>query len=92
MVVMVGRKSVEADELNMDVLDQACVALQLTDEQCAIIREAAEELCKEKREKGKRQPSEFNIFIGKCVKEEGADPITERFKRCVSKWKAEKKK
>jgi hypothetical protein len=66
--------------------------LQLTDEQCAIIREAAEELCKEKREKGKRQPSEFNVFIGKCVKEEGAGSITERFKRCVSKWKAEKKK
>jgi hypothetical protein len=85
-----GRKSVEADELNMDVLDQACVALQLTDEQCAIIREAAEELCKGKREKGKRQPSEFNIFIGKCVKEK-TGPITERFKKCVGEWKVQKK-
>jgi hypothetical protein len=86
-----GRKAVEAEEIEMDVLEQACVALNLTDEQCAIIREAAEELCKGKREKGKRQPSEFNIFIGKCVKEEGAGPITERFKWCVSKWKEQKK-
>jgi hypothetical protein len=86
-----GRKSVEADELNMDVLDQVCVTLQLTDEQCAIIREAAEELCKEKREKGKRQPSKFNIFMGKCVKEKKG-VVKERFKECVKEWKAEQKK
>jgi hypothetical protein len=86
-----GRKAVEAEEVEMDVLDQACIALQLTDEQCTIIREAAEELCKGKREKGKKQPSEFNIFIGKCVKEGGSGPITERFKWCVSKWKEQKK-
>jgi len=86
-----GRKSVEADELDMDVLQQACVALQLTDEQCAIIREAAEELCKGKRQKGKREPSEFNIFMGECVKEK-TGPIKERFKECVETWKKEKKK
>lgn len=85
------RTNVEAEELNLDVLDQACLALQLTDEQCAIIREAAQEYCREKGVKGKRQPSEFNIFIGKCVKEVGKGPITERFKKCVAKWKEQKK-
>jgi hypothetical protein len=85
-----GRKSVEADELDMDVLQQACVALQLTDEQCAIIREAAEELCKGKRQKGKREPSEFNVFMGKCVKEKKG-VVKERFKECVGEWKAQKK-
>lgn len=91
MVNTMGRKSVEAEELDMDILDQACVALQLSEEQCAIMREAAEQLCKEKRQKGKRKPSEFNIFIGKCVKEEESGPITERFKRCVTKWKTRRK-
>lgn len=73
----------------MDVLDQVCIALGLSDEQCAIIREAAEQICKAKASK-KRKPSEYNVFIGECVKQESG-PVTERFKRCVLKWKQKKK-
>ena len=89
-----GRKSVEADELNMDVLQQACVALQLTDEQCAIIREAAEELCKGKRQKGKRELSEYQIFLSKCMREKKIKKFEEAssaMKECVKEWKADKK-
>jgi hypothetical protein len=86
-----GRKNVEAEDFQMDPLDQACLALNISEENCAILREAAEQLCKEKREKGKREPSEYNIFIGKCVKEKEG-PIKERFKECVETWKKQKKK
>jgi hypothetical protein len=89
-----GRKSVEADELDMDVLQQACVALQLTDEQCAIIREAAEELCKGKRQKGKRELSEYQIFLSKCMREKKIKKFEEAssaMKECVGEWKEQKK-
>ena len=85
-----GRKSVEADELNMDSFDAACIALEIPEEKCQILREAVEELCKGKRQKGKREPSEFNVFMGKCVKEKKG-VVKERFKECVGEWKAQKK-
>lgn len=37
----------------------------------------------------KRAPSEYNIFMGKCVKEKRGD-ITDRFRACVNEWKAQK--
>ena len=67
----------------LDPIERACSVLGLTEEQCSVVREAAEESCGPRR---KRRPSEFNIFMGKCVKEE-TGPVTERFKRCVEKWK-----
>jgi hypothetical protein len=90
-----GRKSVEAEEeFKMDSLDAACIALNLTDEQCAIIREAAEELCKGKRQKGKRELSEYQIFLSKCMREKKIKKFEEAssaMKECVKEWKAEKK-
>lgn len=83
-----ARTKVEAEGLHMDSLDEACLALQLTEEQCSIIREAAQEICTEKAKK-KRAPSEFNIFIGSCVKEK-TGPVPERFKSCVVEWKKKK--
>jgi TRAP-type C4-dicarboxylate transport system substrate-binding protein len=78
----------------MDSLDAACIALNLTDEQCTIIREAAEELCKEKRQKGKREPSPYQQFIAKCMKEKNIKKFEEAssaMKECVKQWKTEKK-
>ena len=37
----------------------------------------------------KRAPSEYNIFMGTCVKGKSGD-ITNRFKSCVLEWKARK--
>jgi len=90
-----GRKSVEAEEeFKMDSLDAACIALNLTDEQCAIIREAAEELCKGKRQKGKRELSEYQIFLSKCMREKKIKKFEEAssaMKECVGEWKVQKK-
>lgn len=85
-----GRKNVEAEEFEMDPLDQACLALGIDEEKCAILREAAEEICTEKAKK-KREPSQFNVFVGDCVKKK-AGPVTERFKECVLEYKQQKEK
>ena len=38
--------------------------------------------------RGKRAPSQYNIFIGRCVKQiEKEGPITERFRRCSARYK-----
>ncbi len=86
-----GRKNVETGVLDLDVIDQVCLSLQLPDEQCALVREAAEEYCKERYQKGKRQPSEFNIFMATCMKERKEQPVTERFRKCVEEWREKKK-
>jgi len=86
-----GRKAVVADEFNLDSLDLVCMSLELTEEQCALVREAAEAICTKKRGKKKRAPSAYNIFMGTCVKEE-TGPVTKRFKRCAGKYKVEKEK
>jgi hypothetical protein len=88
------RDKVVSEEFKMDSLDAACIALQLTDEQCAIIREAAEELCKGKRQKGKRELSEYQIFLSKCMREKKIKKFEEAssaMKECVGEWKAQKK-
>ena len=84
------RENVVAEELNMDALDQACIALNLTDDQCSIIREAAEEICKGKRQKGKRELSEYQLFLSKCMKEKKIKKFGEAssaMKECVTEWK-----
>jgi hypothetical protein len=66
----------------------------LTDEQCAIIREAAEELCKGKRQKGKREPSDYQIFLSKCMKKKKIKKFEEAssvMKECAGEWKEQKK-
>ncbi len=91
---VIAEESKEPDEeLQLDVLDQTCIALGLTDEQCSIIREAAEELCKEKRQKGKRELSDYQIFLSKCMKEKKIKKFEEAskaMKECVEAWKKEK--
>ncbi len=74
---------------NGDGIGQVCSELGLSEEECTRVREAAEAYCR--LERGKNKPSEYNIFIGKCVKSEKG-PVPERFKRCVEKWKREKKR
>ena len=39
--------------------------------------------------KGGRGKSEYNVFIGKCIKEPGKSsiPITERMRGCASEWR-----
>lgn len=76
------------DEI-LDAVDRVCLELGLSKEKCDRVREAAEEYCGLGREYRRRAPSEYNVFIGKCVKSE-AGPVTERFKRCVEKWKRER--
>jgi hypothetical protein len=74
----------------MDALDQACIALNLTDDQCSIIREAAEEVCREKRRKGRRGLSEYQLFLSKCMKEKNIKKFGEAskaMKECVSEWR-----
>ena len=91
MIVQMGRKSVVAEELHLDDLDKVCLAFNLTEEQCAVIREAFEQMCTARKGKKKRAPSAYNIFIGECVPKE-TGPVTERFKRCARKYKVEKEK
>lgn len=47
-----------------------------------------------KTQKGKRAPSAYNIFIGKCMKGCGNDtqPCAERMKSCAVEWKSQKGK
>ena len=79
-----GRKSAVAENL-LDDFEVACIALEIPEDKCQILREAAREICTFKAKK-KRKPSKYNVFIGECVKNESG-PVTERFKRCVLKWK-----
>jgi len=85
-----GRKQVIAEELDLDVFEQACIALGLADEQCSIMREAAEAICTEKGKK-KRQPSRYNLFIAECVPKK-TGPVTERFKQCAIEYKKQKER
>ena len=72
--------------MNVDTIGQLCSELNLSEDECNKVREVAREYCRMERGYGKRTPSEYNIFIGKCVKSE-TGLVTERFKRCVEKWK-----
>jgi hypothetical protein len=83
-----GRESVEAidEEIeDFDVIDQVCLSLNLDEEQCGLIKEAAEEYCKSKR-KGQRGKSEYQVFMGECVKGKSG-PMKERFRECAKEWR-----
>jgi TRAP-type C4-dicarboxylate transport system substrate-binding protein len=82
-------------DVEMDAFDQACLALKIPDEDCAILREAAEEVYLKGREKAKRSArSEYQQFISQCMKEEikrlGSAP--EAMKHCAQIYKEEKQK
>ena len=68
----------------MDELGEVCSELGLSEEECNRIRDVVGRVCGIGRVK--RAPSEYNRFIGKCVRSE-TGPVTERFRRCVEKWK-----
>ena len=89
-----GRKAVVADEFNLDSLDMVCMSLQLNEEQCALVREAAEAICTKKRAKKKREPSEYQKFTSECLTKEipieGSAP--QAMKKCARAWRSEKEK
>jgi len=80
-----GRTAVEAEEMHVDDIDKVCFSLSLDEEKCSLIREAVESVCAERGPR-KRGVSDYNRFIGSCVKQ-GTGPVTERFKGCVERWK-----
>lgn len=89
-----GRKSVETEfELQFDILDQACLAFSLTDEQCAVIREAAEEICKQKTLEKREIRSDYQNFISECMKAKKIKKFEEAskaMKECAKAWKQAK--
>jgi hypothetical protein len=86
-----ARQSVEAveaedaDSEDFDVLEQVCISFNLDEEQCNVIREAAEEYCRS-RSRGKRGKSEYQVFMGECVKGKSG-PVKERFRECAKEWR-----
>ena len=44
-----------------------------------------------KPKKAKRAPSEYNIFIGSCLKEQGFGDAGANMKKCAALWKAQQK-
>lgn len=84
-------EELKASDLNMDAIDQTCMILKIEDDGCRLMREAAIEVYgkKEKKTRKKRAPSEYNIFIGECIKA-GEGPVPERMKACAIDWKEEK--
>ena len=86
-------EELKAEDLNMDAIDQTCMILKIDGDGCRLMREAAIEVYgkKEKKPRKKREPSQYNLFVGECIKaKEG--PVTERMKSCALEWKEEKKK
>ena len=87
-----GRKNVEVEDLQLDALDQVCLVFNLTDEQCSIIREAAEEICKEKAVK-REVRSDYQNFISDCMKAKKIKKFEEAskaMKECAITWKQTK--
>lgn len=51
--------------------------------------------CEDRKTKTKRAPSEYNLFIGKCMKEAGIKKFSEapqKMRSCVLEWKKTKGK
>jgi len=86
-------EELKASDLNMDAIDQTCMILKIDDDGCRLMRDAAITVYgkEEKKTRKKRAPSEYNIFIGECIKGE-TGPVPERMKTCAIEWKEEKKK
>ena len=84
-------EELKAADLNMDAIDKTCIILEIDDDGCKLMREAAVEVYgkKAKKTRKKRAPSQYNLFIGGCIKaKEG--PVPERMKACAIEWKEEK--
>lgn len=86
-------EELKAGDLNMDAIDQTCMILEIDGEGCKLMRDAAIAVYgeKEKKTRKKRAPSQYNLFIGACIKSKEG-PVTERMKACAVEWKEEKKK
>ena len=88
-----GRKQVIAEEFEMDPLDQACLALEISEENCTIIREAAEEICTEKAKKKREIRSDYQKFISECMKAKKIKKFEEAskaMKECAASWQKAK--
>ena len=47
---------------------------------------------KSKKKGSKRAPTEYNQFIGQCIKERSeGQAVSERMKECATKWKEKKR-
>lgn len=45
-------------------------------------------LLSEEKRRAKRKASEYNLFIGACVKKGAGDtPVSQRFKACAQQWR-----
>ena len=48
--------------------------------------------CNNRKTKGNRKPSKYNIFIGECMRDIGKSvPAPQRMKTCAVNWKKNKK-
>jgi len=75
----------------MEKLDQLCIALELDEDKCTMLKEALQDYC-QAGEKKKRQPSPYNVFMSRCIKERPPGvKVTEAMKQCATKWKEMKK-
>jgi len=71
----------------MEKLDQLCIALELSEDKCILLKEAFQDYCKG-GDKKRRQPSQYNVFMGRCIKERPPGvKVTEAMKQCATKWK-----
>lgn len=72
-------------------LEGLCEALKLDDNKCFLMKDVFYEILSEapSKTRRKRAPSEYNKFIGKCIRSR-TGPITSRMKECASEWKERK--
>ena len=65
-----------------------CRELELAEDKCSLLFDRIAEIC---GRRPPRKPSRYQLFVGKCIKEEReeGEPVTEVLKRCVVKWREE---
>lgn len=68
-----------------------CSDLELAGEKCDLLYESVRELCERKP---KRKLSNYQIFVGDCIKRERKkdEVVTAVMKRCVLKWREKRDK
>ena len=77
----------DEENISLDKLDQLCIALELDENKCFLLKEAFQDYCKVGDRK-KRQPSPYNVFMGSCIRERPPGvKVTEAMKQCARKWK-----
>ena len=86
-----ARESVEA-EFQLDELDQLCLALNLDEAGCHLLKQAFKEYCKAKGGRRKRKPSAYNIFMGECIRRRPkGESVREAMKRCAEEWRRKRR-